>query len=128
MDSLKEIWKAVEDYTGDGAKSFSRPSARIQIYKGAMAIPLVVFHPKNPPVLDESRMEVLSNLLTEMGLELDLVESGENYKINRGDTKTYVGRITRESLKISIARILELGEEVFSKIVEFYLQPQKEVA
>lgn len=126
MSSLEVIWKAVEDYTGEGAKNISHSSARIQIYKGAMAIPLVVFHPKNPPILDESRMEAFANLLAEMNLELDLVEVGENYKINRGDTKTYVGRITRESLKISIARILELGEEVFSRIVEFYLQPQKE--
>jgi hypothetical protein len=121
VTSLQEIWNAVERHDGHGAGSFQLPRCRVQLYMGAMAIPIVAFRPMGPPSLDDPRMRRLSPLLARFGLELECVEEGHNYKVNRDDTKAYVGRMTDEALKLHVGRIVEIGREAFDAIVGFYL-------
>jgi hypothetical protein len=119
--TLSDVWSAVERYDGQGAKSFQLTECRAQLYMGAMEIPIVAFRTKHPFSLDESRIRELSCLLSRFGLELDCVEEGHNYKLNRSDTKLYVGRITDDALKLHVGRIVEIGREAFDAIVGFYL-------
>ncbi len=122
MASPLDVWKAIEGYDGEGSKDFELPGGQAQFYKGAMAIPLVAFYAQNPPDLEETCMWDLSLLLARFGLELECVEEGHNYKINRSDTKAYIGRITDEVLKLHVGRIVEIGREAFEAIVGFYLR------
>lgn len=121
MTSLHEVWNAVERYDGNGARRFQLSECRVQLYMGAMEIPIVAFRTPHPPSLDDTRMRELSLLLARFGLELECVEEGHNYKMNRSDTKAYVGRITDEALKLHVRRIVDIGREAFGAIVGFYL-------
>lgn len=120
-DELSRVWRALEDWDQEQPKSFQLPSARAQLYKGAMEIPLVAFRPRDPVKPAEDRLSALAPTLARFGLELDCVEIGRNYKINRSDTKEYVGRIQPDALKLHAERTLALGREVFDEIVTFYL-------
>ena len=121
MLNLKEIWSEFQGYDGTGAKNFQLPDCRVQFYKGAMEIPLIAFFPKDTFNLEEKNLTDFSQLLSEIGYELDCVEEGGNYKINRSKDGQYLGRITKESLKLHAERIKELGWDAFSKIVSFQL-------
>ncbi|MEK7878367.1 MAG: hypothetical protein AAB285_00760, partial [candidate division NC10 bacterium] len=89
MESLHQVWRRVEQYQGEGARSFQVPGGRAQLYMGAMEIPIVAFRTKQSPSLEDVRLRDLSLRLARFGLELECVEEGENYKINRRDTKSY---------------------------------------
>ena len=121
MESLHRVWSGVEQYQGEGARSFQIPGGRAQLYMGAMEIPIVAFRMEQSPSLEEARLRELSLRLARFGLEIECVEEGANYKINRSDTKSYVGRITDEALKLHVGRIVEIGREAFDAIVGFYL-------
>jgi hypothetical protein len=121
MTALDQVWSGVEQYQGEGARSFQVPGGRAQLYMGAMEIPIVAFRTKPSPSLEDARLRDLSLRLVRFGLELECVEEGGNYKINRSDTKSYVGRITAEALKLHVGRIVEIGREAFNVIVGFYL-------
>lgn len=121
MESLHQVWSGVERYQGEGARSFQIPGGRAQLYMGAMEIPIVAFRTKQSPSLEAARLRELSLGLARFGLELECVEEGANYRINRSDTKSYVGRITDEALKLHVGRIVEIGREAFDAIVGFYL-------
>lgn len=120
MTTLEEIWEATLRYEGEGAKSFETPFGRVQLYKGAMEIPLAAFFLKTPAVLGAEQMSGFAAILGSMGLELDCVEEGRNFKINKSDTKLYMGRITCDSLKLHAPRIKDIGADAFYKIVNFW--------
>ena len=122
MSTPEDVWLAVERYPEKGAKSFQLAGCRARLYMGAMEIPIVAFDPTDPPLLEERRLRELSRRLTQFGLELECVEEEHNYKVNRADTKAYVGRITDEALKLHMGRIVEIGRGAFDVIVGFYLQ------
>jgi len=121
VEGLHQVWSGVEHYQGEGTRSFRVPGGRARLYMGAMEIPIVAFRMKRSPPLEAARLRDFSHLLARFGLELDCVEEEHNYKINRSDTKAYVGRITDEALKLHVGRIVEIGREAFDAIVGFYL-------
>jgi len=86
-----------------------------------MEIPLVAFRPSAPVTPSDARLAAWAESLAGYGLALESVEVGRNYKINRSDTKEYVGRILPEALKLHAERIAELGPDVFRALVTFYL-------
>ena len=120
-EELAQVWQTLEDWDHERPRSFALPRARAQLYMGAMEIPLVAVRPRHPVAPAEDAMAALAPTLKQFGLELDCVQVGENYKVNRGDTKQYVGRIQPDALKLHAERILVLGREVFDEIVTFYL-------
>jgi hypothetical protein len=120
-EELVLVWRALQDWDQERPKSFQVASARAQLCRGTMEIPLVAFRPCDPVSPAEDRMAALAATLAPFGLELDCVEIDQNYKVNRSDTKEYVGRIQPDALKLHRERILALGGEVFEKIVTFYL-------
>ncbi len=120
-EHLTRVWQALEDWDQERPKSFQLPNGRAQLYKGAMEIPLVAFRPRDPVKPAEDRMVAFAPTLARFALELDCVEAGQNYKVNRSDTKEYVGRIQPDALKLHAERTLALGREVFDEIVTFYL-------
>ncbi len=122
MSTLAEIWREVERYEGRGTKSLELQACCVEFYLGAMAIPLVVFRPEVPGPVADDRIGELTALVQGYGLELECVEVGRNYKINRGDTHAYVGRLTEDALKLHVGRIVELGFDVFQGITGFYLR------
>lgn len=120
MLDLREIWKSVEAYEGQGSKHFELSPYRVQLYRGAMEIPLVAFFSKTPAPFYPSWIEKLAQILSALGLDLECVEEGRNYKINTSDTKLYMGRMTCEALKLHAPRFAEKGFEAFDQIVQFY--------
>jgi hypothetical protein len=122
QEDLARVWQALEDWDHERPRSVEMPSARAQLYRGAMEIPLVAVRPRGALKPDEDRMSALAPVLARFDLELDCVELGQNYKVNRSDTKEYVGRIQPDALKLHAERILVLGRRVFEEIVTFYLR------
>ena len=119
--TLEEIWKEFQSYDGTGSKNFKLPGCRVQFYKGAMEIPLIAFTPENGFDLNETKVAEFSNLLSSLSLQLDTVEEGGNYTINRSEDQQYVGRITSEALKLHAERIKNSGWPAFSAVVNFHL-------
>jgi hypothetical protein len=121
-NELEKVWLALEEWDQERPKSLPLPDGRAQLYRGAMEIPLVAFRPRAPVMPGEDPMEAFATVLARFGVELDCVEVGRNYKINRADTGEYVGRIQPEALKLHAERILDLGRTAFEAIVTLYLR------
>ncbi len=119
--TLEEIWQELQLYQGQGTKKFDLSGIRTQFYMGAMEIPMIVFSPPVPFVLKENKLSEFSDVIAPCGLELDCVEEGNNYKINRSADGQYLGRITPNALKLHAVRAQELGWEHFNIIVSFHL-------
>lgn len=122
MATLADVWQAVKVYHGDGARHLELAACGVELYLAAMAIPLVVFRPEVPGPIEGDRIDQLAALLQAYGLELECVEDGRNYKINRSDTHAYVGRLTEDALRLHVPRIVEMGSGVFEGIAGFYLR------
>lgn len=120
-EELAQVWQALEEWDHERPRTLPLPRARAQLYMGAMEIPLVAVRPRHPVAPGEDAMTALAPTLKQFGLELDCVQVGENYKVNRSDTKEYVGRIQPDALKLHAERILALGYQVFDEIATFYL-------
>jgi hypothetical protein len=120
-EELSRVWQALGAWDYARPRNLALPRARAQLYMGAMEIPLVAVRPRHPVAPTDRAMATLVPTLKRFGLEIDCVEVGENYKVNRSDTKEYVGRIQPDALKLHAGRILALGREVFDEIVTFYL-------
>ncbi len=118
---LSKVWHAVESWDQRRPKSLQFPGCLAQLYMGAMEIPIVAFRPGEPVDPRADRVAAFAPVLRRFGLELDCVEVGANYKVNRSDTGEYVGRILPDALKLHAPRILDLGLEAFEEIVTFYL-------
>lgn len=122
-NELDKVWSALEEWDQERPKSLPLPDGRAQLYRGAMEIPLVALRPRTPVSPGEDKMEALfAPVLARLGLALDCVEVGRNYKINRAETGEYVGRIQPEALKLHAGRILDLGQTAFEAVVTLYLR------
>lgn len=119
--NLQQIWQELQSYDGNSSKSFQLNGCKVQFYKGAMEIPLIAFIPQSPFQLEDERMKLFAPILSSLNLELDCVEDGTNYKINRKEDHQYLGRITKDALKLHASRIQELGWDGFQRIVTFFL-------
>lgn len=118
---LAQVWHTLEGWDHERPRTLTLPRARAQLYLGAMEVPLIAVRPRRPVAPGEGAVAALVPLLKRFGLEVECVQVGENYKINRSDTKEYVGRIQPGALKLHAERILALGYQVFDEIVTFYL-------
>ncbi len=121
MNSLENIWQALPQYQEKGAMKFDLGTTRVTLYMGAMEIPMVAFHPKEKFVLGSDQMEQFSKFLSTLNLELDCVEEVGNYKINRAYDGQYLGRVTKDAIKLHLSRIQEAGWDIFKGITEFFI-------
>ena len=121
MGDLATVWKLAEDWDRTRPHNIELTSGRAQLYLGAMEIPLVAFRPRPHVQPRDDCMQAWRPILATLGLVLDPVETGQNYKINRADTNEYVARILPDALKLHCERILDLGPEAFERIVTSYL-------
>jgi hypothetical protein len=121
----ESLWSEMEEYLKSDFKRkvFDYGNLTVQLYMGAMSIPLLALQPKNRVIIDQTVLNELSEILRRYKLELEYVEEN-NYKINREDTKAYVGRLTDESFKLSIKRLIdEIGsKDLFRELFEFYIR------
>ncbi|MBI2916155.1 MAG: hypothetical protein HYY07_04785, partial [Elusimicrobia bacterium] len=81
MDELKAVWTELESHDWSRPKSLPISNHRVKLYMGAMEIPLVSFQPKESFILSPQKMKEFISILDSLGLELDCVEEGGNYKI-----------------------------------------------
>lgn len=121
MADLATVWKLAEAWDRERPRSVELDGCRAQLYMGAMEIPLVAFRPRPHVQPRDDRMQTFVPVLASLRLVLDTVEVDRNYKINRRDTNEYVARILPDALKLHCDRILDLGPDVFERIVHFYL-------
>lgn len=121
MADLTAVWKLAEAWDRERPQSVELAGCRAQLYLGAMEIPLVAFRPRPHVQPRDDRMQAWRPVLASLGLVLDPVETDQNYKINRGVTNEYVARILPDALKLHCDRILDLGPDVFERIVTSYL-------
>lgn len=118
---LGTVWEALEGWDQERPKSYQLTTCRAQFYMGAMEIPMVAFRPPRSVDPEEERVAAFVPTLRRFGLELDPVEIGRNYKLNRSAAGEYVGRILPDALKLHAERILDLGRDAFEEIVTLYL-------
>ena len=121
--NLSDIWKEFQSYDGTGSEHLELPGCGVQFYKGAMEIPLVAFVPEQAFDLSPAKVADFSKALSSLGLTLDVVQDGGNYKINKSEDGQYVGRITSQALKLHAERIKEMGWDAFNRIAGFFLEP-----
>lgn len=121
MADLTAVWALAEHWDRERPQSVELADCRAQLYMGAMEIPLVVFRPRPHVQLPDDRLQAWRPALASLGLMLELVEIGRNYKINRRDTNEYIARILPDALKLHCERILDLGSDVFESLTKFYL-------
>ena len=119
---LVQLFNDVTAYTGEGTRRLDFPPWRVQLYKGAMEIPMVAFYPAARIPLDAAWVQEFAALLATLGLDLECVEEENNYKINTSDTKLYLGRVTGEALKLHAPRMKEMGFDTFRQIVGGYFR------
>lgn len=122
MADLSAVWQAVGAWDRKRSKTLKLAACEVRFYMGAMEIPLVAFRPATPVEPHEDHMNAFGGMLARFSLELDCVEPASNYKINRSDTKEYVGRILPDALKLHVERILNIGQDAFREIVTSYLR------
>lgn len=118
---IAEIWPLIAEWDHERPRLLSLEQCRLQLYMGAMEIPMVAFRPPGPVVPSPERLAALVPTLVRAGLVLDLVEAGRNYKINRHGSGEYIGRILPDALKFHAERVLEVGPAAVGAIVSFYL-------
>jgi hypothetical protein len=121
MGDLATVWTELGGWDQERPKILQLRDCRVRLYMGAMEIPMVAIQAPRRIEPRVDRMEEFASLLRGFTLELDCVEVGGNYKINRSDTKEYVGRILPDAVKFHAERILDVGEEAFESMVTFYL-------
>ncbi|MBI2119867.1 MAG: hypothetical protein HYT97_09640 [Elusimicrobia bacterium] len=120
--TIEELWQELQNYDETKtSKNFQLKDLRVQFYKGAMEIPLIAFFPSQHFDLNSSKMDEFSKLLEKQGLVLDCVTETANYKINTNDEQQYIGRITKDALKLHAIRIKELGKECFESLIKFFI-------
>lgn len=126
MDNLARVWRALEEWDQERPRSLPFGDGRAQLYMGAMEIPLIALRSKAPVRPEAERLAAWIPTLAGLGLALECVEVGRNYKINRRGTSEYVGRILPDALKLHAERALGLGPGVFRALVSFYLALPRE--
>src|SRR5262249_14633310 len=93
----------------------------VQLYMGAMEIPMLVLRPATPVTPAAERLATWQPILDRVGLVLDCVTPDGNCKLNRPDSGEYVGRILPDALKFHAGRVIDLGPEGLEALCRAYL-------
>jgi len=115
------VWRALETWDQTRSRVLDVPGCRVQLYMGAMEIPMLALRPATPAAPGPERLTAWLPVLDRLGLVLDCVTVGANYKLNRRGSGEYVGRILPDALKFHAARLLDLGPEALEAIATLYL-------
>ena len=115
------IWRALTEWDHLEPRRLAFADCRIQLYMGAMEIPMVALRPGAPVAPAAGRLAGWQPLLDRAGLVLDCVTEDANYKLNRRGTGEYVGRVLPDALKFHAVRVLDLGPGAFEEIARSYL-------
>jgi hypothetical protein len=110
MVELATVWEPLHSWDRERPERMTLAPGAVRLYVGAMEVPLVAVRPPARVQPAEDRMARFRAVLARAGRELDCVETGWNYKINRSDTKESVGGIVPDALKFHVGRILAIGQ------------------
>jgi len=115
------IWRALTTWEQSRARVLDLPGCRVQLYMGAMEIPMLALRRTTPLVPDAEQLATWQADLDRFGLVLDCVTPDANYKLNRHDSGEYVGRVLPDALKFHAERIVGLGPQPLKVISRAYL-------
>jgi len=115
------VWEALERWDRERPKILTLSRCRVQLYMGAMEIPMLALRPRTPVVPVADRLAAWEPQLHVHDLVLDCVAVSANYKLNRAATGEYVGRILPDALKFHADRLQRLGAEVLIDLGALYL-------
>jgi hypothetical protein len=116
------IWDAVTAWGHAKPRRLDFGTCWVQLYMGAMEIPMVALHPGAPAAPAGARVAAWAPLLERLGLVLDCVTEDVNYKLNRREGGEYVGRLLPDALKLHAVRVLDLGPDGFEALCRAYLR------
>jgi hypothetical protein len=97
------------------------PGCQVQLYMGAMEIPMLAFRPPAPVSPAAEQLATWQPTLDRLGLVLDCVTPDANYKLNRHASGEYVGRILPDALKFHAGRVLDLDRDAVEALCRSYL-------
>jgi hypothetical protein len=120
-DDFATIWRALTTWEQRRARLLDLPGCRVQLYMGAMEIPMLALRPATPVSPEAERLATWQPTLDRFGLVLDCVTPDANYKLNRHASGEYVGRILPDALKFHAARVIDLGSDALEELCRSYL-------
>jgi hypothetical protein len=115
------VWRALESWDRERPRSFTLPECRVQLYMGAMEIPMLALRPRALVIPDDDQLTGWGPQLKRLNLVLDCVAVSANYKLNRAASGEYGGRILPDALKFHADRLLALGPEALADLGALYL-------
>lgn len=115
------IWRALEAWDRGRPRTLALPECRVQLYMGAMEIPMLAVRPRSRVTPAADRLATWTPQLERFDLILDCVADDANYKLNRAGNAQYVGRILPDALKFHAERLQGLGPEALAKLGALYL-------
>jgi hypothetical protein len=118
---VEGVWRALEAWDRERPRSLALAECRVQLYMGAMEIPMLALRPRVHVSPAADRLAAWTPQLERFGLVLDCVTDSANYKLNRAGSGEYVGRILPDALKFHAERLLSLGPEALAELGVLYL-------
>lgn len=118
---VASVWRALEAWDRERPRSLALPDCRVQLYMGAMEIPMLALRPRVLVMPAADRLAAWTPQLERFDLVLDCVANGANYKLNRAGNGEYVGRILPDALKFHADRLQGLGPEALAELGALYL-------
>jgi hypothetical protein len=115
------IWRALEAWDRERPRSLALAECRVQLYMGAMEIPMLALRPRARVRPAADRLATWTPQLERFELVLDCVTDSANYKLNRAGNGEYVGRILPDALKFHAERLLGLGPGALAELGVLYL-------
>jgi hypothetical protein len=121
VSDFAAVWQALATWEQRRARVLELPGCQVQLYMGAMEIPMLAFRPPAPVSPAASRLATWQPTLDRLGLVLDCVTPDANYKLNRQVSGEYVGRILPDALKFHAGRVIDLEREAVEALCRAYL-------
>jgi hypothetical protein len=115
------LWRALATWEQGRARVLDLPGCQVQLYMGAMEIPMLALRPSASVSPAAVRLGAWQPTLDRLGLVLDCVTPDANYKLNRRGSGEYVGRILPEALKFHAGRVGDLDREAVEELCRSYL-------
>lgn len=115
------MWHALTTWGQSRARVLELPGCQVQLYMGAMEIPMLALRPASPVSPAGGRLAGWQPTLARFGLVLDCVTPDANYKLNRHESGEYVGRVLPDALKFHAERLIDLGPEALEALCHAYL-------
>ncbi|MGH7322087.1 MAG: hypothetical protein ACRELA_21025 [Candidatus Rokuibacteriota bacterium] len=120
-EDFATVWRALTAWEQARPRVLDLPGCRVQLYMGAMEIPMLAFRPATPVSPAAARLATWQPTLDRLDLVLDCVTPDANYKLNRHGSGEYVGRILPDALKFHAARVVDLEREGVEELCRSYL-------